>query len=112
MLIDCALTCIQLEGLAAFEHGSPDLWALCVQHGGHMDPLASRHLPDPLKHSGMPLMVAVAEVEARHVEPCVQQLTQPLLTPAGGAQRAHNLGLAGCCDTCCDKLQGHLAGGG
>ena len=39
-------------------------------------------------------MVPVAEVEASHVHPRVQQLRQTLLAPAGGAQGAHNLRLA------------------
>lgn len=37
----------------------------------------------------------MAEVEARNIHARVDQLRQALFRPAGGAQRAHNLGLAG-----------------
>jgi hypothetical protein len=60
---------------------------------------SSPYLLEPLQHSSMSLMVSVAEVEARHIEPSIQQRRQPLLTPAGGPQCADNLGLA---------AQGHI----
>jgi hypothetical protein len=39
-------------------------------------------------------MIPMAEVEAQHVHACINQLAQSLLTPAGGASSADDLGPA------------------
>jgi hypothetical protein len=57
-------------------------------------PARHTHLAQALQHCRVALVVAVAEVEARHVHARVDQRRQAGLVPAGGAERAHNLGLA------------------
>ena len=84
---------------AVREEAGADLGTLRVEHDGDVLALALQRalgarLTDAIRHRAVTFVVAVGEVEAAHVHPCVHHFEQHVGVPRRGADRAHDLRLA------------------
>ena len=85
---------VELDVLAAPEHGGADLGALRVDKYSRGAPLLGAHRAEAVEDLLVAGVIAVREVEPPDVAPRVEQGREPFLRPAGRSKRADDLGFA------------------